>query len=91
MDETKIEILSGNIGVIEAIEFSDFAITANEERKIYEFPQNSLDLRWYWKGWGPFKQRVVKAQLEKDGKIWVVDQEAKFPVSKFQEQPEGFI
>lgn len=37
-----------------------------------------------------FLERIFKAQLEKDGRIYILQPKQSFPASEFPEQPEGF-
>jgi len=41
-------------------------------------------------GFGPFFERIVKAQLESDGCIYLVGIKDKFPIAEKGIQPEGF-
>ncbi|MGH8488938.1 MAG: hypothetical protein ACREXS_08780 [Gammaproteobacteria bacterium] len=41
-------------------------------------------------GFGPWTKRIFNAQIERDGRIFVVKPEQAFPAKDFGEQPAGF-
>jgi hypothetical protein len=41
-------------------------------------------------GFGPFIKRLIRAQLNEDGKVFLIKIGRKYPVSEIIDQPEGY-
>ena len=85
----KLVVQASETKSFKGIENSNFTIQIGQDILRYEAPAIS-EASIIWKGWGPFSKRVIYAQLESDGKIWLVEPGMTFPLTHFKEQPEGF-
>lgn len=86
--EKEINIKAGKYKKTTGLHYT-FSINSNNESLIYAAIDAPL-LHVHWTGWGPFLKRMFYTQLEIDGKIWVLSEKTKKPITKFIEQPEGF-
>ena len=68
---------------------SSFFIDLKDKSLTYEIPLLNHSLI-KWAGWGPWSKRMFYAQIEPDGKIWVLKNKTKIAIKKFTAQPEGF-
>ncbi len=67
-----------------------FSINSNSSLKTYAMSMGDISSYIEQIGFGPFFERVAKAQLEDNGCIYLVDINVEFPMHELGKQPEGF-
>jgi hypothetical protein len=89
MSREEVQIESGESKTIAGVSYAHFSIVSEPHTFNYTIPPIDSSA-WVWKGWGPFSKRMIYAQLEENGEIWITGPDIIYPATTFGEQPDGF-
>jgi hypothetical protein len=87
--EQSIHLRAGSSILLQDWLFWSYRV-AREERVLRYLPQDPGNDFVVAQGFGPWTKRTFKAQIEPDGRIFVLMPEQSFPAKAFAEQPAGF-
>jgi len=88
-ERTVFQVGSNESVLIDAWAFGDYEIRSGDKSWMYSSRLPPVDFVTD-RGWGPWARRVFQAQLNRDGRVFLLSPTQTAPVTEPVPQPEGF-